>query len=311
MERGFPKAILAGVFVSVLWLNCGCKKPAVQAPRDSAEIQEHIQQMIHSLSPDSEIRGYLERGDRGDGVHYAWMDRMKTLGVKRARIFLDFNWSVWRRHPVDVHFRRIALYQAYDEDCAQIRNPARLHMVEKAGLVRELERFAAKETAKSSWFTIDEKPRVSHGLATVELLDDEWLPPSGLPVTLAPLTGRDQPPPIFIDGDIIHLQEALEKNKFSQDDLDGALFEVSFVLDDPCSIRLLLSAGANPNARNTDGETPLMMAAFAGHLHGAKALVKAGADASIKSMLGETAEELAMKRGYHEIAAAPKQDSRR
>jgi hypothetical protein len=36
------------------------------------------------------------------------MDQMKELGVRRARVFLDFAWSAWRRHPVDIGFRRNA-----------------------------------------------------------------------------------------------------------------------------------------------------------------------------------------------------------
>jgi hypothetical protein len=298
------KSVIVGTLQAAIFLF------PVQNVQD-APSQGHIGQVILSLPPDSEMRRYLERGDRGDGVHYAWMDQMKTLGVKRAKIFLDFTWSAWRQHPVDINFRRIALYESYDADCGQIGNRERLRLIENAGLARELERFATVETAKSRWFYIDEKPEAKYGLAIVELFDDEWLPPSGLPVTLVPLNGRDKLPPIFIDGDIIHLQEALEKNKFSQDDLDGALFEVSLYLDDPCSIRLLLSAGANPNARNEDGETPLMMAAFAGHLHGVEALLKSGADASNKNVLGQTAGELAMNRGYRAVAAALKQNSSR
>src|SRR6516162_1076714 len=94
-----------------------------QNAQDSYLSQTQIRQVILSLPPDSEMRRYLERGDRGDGVHYAWMDQMKDLGVKRAKIFLDFKWSVSRKHPVDIRLRRIALYKSYDGNCDQIVNP--------------------------------------------------------------------------------------------------------------------------------------------------------------------------------------------
>jgi hypothetical protein len=217
--------------------------------------QEHIRQVILSLPTDSEMRSYLERGDRGDGVHYPWMDQMKKLGVKRARVFLDFTWSAWRRHPVDIGLSRIALYKSYDGNCAQITDPEQRRLIENAGLRRELERFAAAETAKSHWFYIDKRPLANHGLAAVELFDDEWLP--RFSPNLMTLGGGDKQPPILIDGDIFHLQDALKNKQFSQDDLDDALFEVSGYLDDSCSITPLLSAGANPNSRNTDGENTI------------------------------------------------------
>jgi hypothetical protein len=269
--------------------------------------QGHIRQVILSLPTESEMRSFLERGDRGDGVHYPWMDQMKELGVKRARVFLDFTWSAWRRHPVDIGFRRIALYKSYDGNCDQITDPEQLRLIENAGLRRELERFAATATAKSHWFYIDNRPLANHGLATVELFDDGWLP--RFSPNLMPLGGGEKQPTILIDGDTVHLQEALKNKKFSQDDLDGALFEVSVYLDDPCSIKLLLSAGANPNSRNTDGETPLMLAAYVGHFHGVEALLRGGADANTRNVAGETAADVALKRGHQAIASALKRNS--
>ena len=64
---------------------------------------------------------------------------------------------------------------------------------------------------------------------------------------------------------------------------------------DPRSVNLLLRAGANPNARpNLDepgflfggGRTPLMWAAFRGHLENLKRLVDAGADVNTPGLLG-------------------------
>jgi hypothetical protein len=299
----------------------------------SAPSQDHVKQVILSLPPDSEMRHDLERGDRGDGVHYPWMDRMKQLGAKRTRILLDFTWSTWRGRPVDIRVRRIALYNSYDEDCGQISNPQQLTLIKKAGLEAELERFAIEETPKSRWLYIYKKPETfapvlqpvlcflakdtstgkkactaQHGLATVELFDDEWLPRfSPLPM---PLDDDPKAPRILIDGDLLGLQEALKNKKFSQDDLDDALFTASIYLYNPCSIRLLLSAGANPNSRNTDGETPLTLAAYAGHLHSVEALLSGGADSGIRDVLGQSAADVALQRGHSAIASVLRRHSR-
>jgi hypothetical protein len=286
--------LFAGLFIAL------CLSPIQH--RDPVPSQEHIQQVISSLPPDSEMRLYLQRGDRGDGIHYPRMDQMKSLGVRRARVFLDFAWSSLRRRPVDIHLRRIALYNSYDENCSQITDAEQLKFIEKSGLKAELEKFAAAKTAESNWTFVDKRPRASHGLATVELMDDEWLPlfsPS-----LMPLNDQGQ---VRVDGDAVDLQETLKSAKLSQDALDGALFEASSYLDDACTIELLLSAGAKPNSRNIDGQTPLMQAAYSGHIHSVEALLRGGADPGIKANSGETAADIAQKRRHQVIAAVLKQ----
>src|SRR6266852_7471241 len=87
---------LIGVLLSTIFLF------PVQNVQDPIAGQEHIRQVVLSLSPDSEMRRDLERGDRGDGVRYAWMGQMKESGVRRAKVFLDFKWNSWKKHPVDV-----------------------------------------------------------------------------------------------------------------------------------------------------------------------------------------------------------------
>ncbi len=61
----------------------------------------------------------------------------------------------------------------------------------------------------------------------------------------------------------------------------------------PESIRLLLAAGANPNARQTGGFTPLFSAAAANRRDLAELLISSGADPAIRTDFGQSAADFA------------------
>ena len=67
-------------------------------------------------------------------------------------------------------------------------------------------------------------------------------------------------------------------------------------------IELLIAHGADPNARDDFGQTPLHAAAFEGELRAVKLLLQAGADPSIQDMSSETPLDQAVARGHTEIA---------
>jgi ankyrin repeat protein len=65
---------------------------------------------------------------------------------------------------------------------------------------------------------------------------------------------------------------------------------------------MLLAAGANPNARNKAGGTPLMWAGVYGQEGAARELIEKGADVSLKDEQGMTASAWAAKNRRDELA---------
>jgi ankyrin repeat protein len=68
-------------------------------------------------------------------------------------------------------------------------------------------------------------------------------------------------------------------------------------------VALLLERGADPNARQQVGYTPLMGAASAGRTDMVQALIAAGADPSLVNDEGKTAADIAAEHGHQAIAA--------
>jgi ankyrin repeat protein len=65
--------------------------------------------------------------------------------------------------------------------------------------------------------------------------------------------------------------------------------------------RLLVERGAVVNAQDAQGHTALHGAADGGHLEVVAFLLSAKADRTLRNRAGETAADLARKRGYEEI----------
>ena len=66
-------------------------------------------------------------------------------------------------------------------------------------------------------------------------------------------------------------------------------------------VQLLISANANLNLQNNDGQTALMLAILYGHMDVAQVLINAGAKQEIVDNEGNTAFVLAVKKGKVEF----------
>lgn len=74
------------------------------------------------------------------------------------------------------------------------------------------------------------------------------------------------------------------------------------VTGDPGIVKLLLEAGANPNARDAGGVTPLMLAAAAGRQDNMELLRIAGARLDMKDYQGSSAKDRAVHEGHAVLA---------
>jgi hypothetical protein len=63
---------------------------------------------------------------------------------------------------------------------------------------------------------------------------------------------------------------------------------------DAAQVRILLKAGASPDAKDKDGRTPLMLAAANGYVDAVRALLEKGANTSVRDKTGRTAFDWAL-----------------
>ena len=68
-------------------------------------------------------------------------------------------------------------------------------------------------------------------------------------------------------------------------------------------VQSLIKARANVNARNKNGDTPLIVAALNGHINIVQELLYADANIDMQNKSGNTALIIASRHGNHEIAS--------
>lgn len=98
------------------------------------------------------------------------------------------------------------------------------------------------------------------------------------------------------------LQHAPDVNAVSRNAMKVAVINAASASRNLEVVKLLLQAGANPDAQQQAGYTPLHEAAVNNNAELAGELLRAGADPGIRSDAGQTAADMAREKGYAQIA---------
>jgi hypothetical protein len=147
------------------------QEAAPKRPSDPTA-ERHLRELMETLPAGSRLRGLLERGYRGNGVHYPWMDEMRKEGVRRVVAEVGF---VWRHKPEQMSVVKIMYFNNYDDGLIADKN--KLDQIYSSGLEEQLKREAIRRASSGYWIDIPKPtPNPLHGGTRVELFDDEWLP---------------------------------------------------------------------------------------------------------------------------------------
>ena len=99
------------------------------------------------------------------------------------------------------------------------------------------------------------------------------------------------------------LQHAPDVDAVSRNPMKVAVINAAAASRNTEVVKLVLRAGANPDAQQTSGYTALHSAATTNNVDMVYALLKAGADPAIRTDAGQTAAEMALEKGNTEVAA--------
>jgi len=141
--------------------------------RSNQESGNYLQQLLQTLEPNNPLRFALQQGRRGDGIHYWWMDTMRTFGIKQATFEMDFEYrtSGTSVKITDAHY----LTQYYRYGTATT-DASTLERIRSTGLAQGLESEILKRAriflkGQSKSWTGEQC-----GMLYLNLLDHELLP---------------------------------------------------------------------------------------------------------------------------------------
>jgi len=181
-ERTIPRIThyvrVAGVVILMLTWPCLCINASAQqlkvAQWDIQSRDEHLRRILESLEPDNTLRFALERGDRGTGVHYAWMDKMREQGFKQASFRIRFAWCKKNRKLVIVDIKYLRQYYRFD---TRIVDRSALKEIRESGLEQALtDEILPRAKANLAQRERDLRSNWMCGMLYLNLLDDEVLP---------------------------------------------------------------------------------------------------------------------------------------
>ena len=140
-------------------------------------------------------------------------------------------------------------------------------------------------------------PAIESTLAAQPDLAQAWSTDGWTPLHLAAAFGTPEAVQLLLDRGA--QVDAVSKNPQANQPLHAALA----LGRNPETIRMLLAAGADPNARQTAGYTALFSAAAANRRDLAEILIAHGAHPSQQNDFGQTAATFARERNHAELAA--------
>lgn len=151
----------------------GCT-PAPRRGQPDTSARESVRRIAKSLREDSYMRGRLDEGELGTGIHYPWMDSMRREAVRMALAETEF---IWFGRPFRTRVLSINYFSEYDPKGSQITDPGRLSEIRSSGLDSQLRVEAVQGTMEAPWLRVHGLLPPLHGRGLIEMFDDGWLPP--------------------------------------------------------------------------------------------------------------------------------------
>lgn len=161
------KPLLVIILVSCSW-PVGAQLPREQTSRvlTNVECKESKRATGYETFIDS-----IKKGERGDGIHHSWMDKMRGLGIKQAFFVVHFSYrkGEYKYKVKEVHYLR--RYYCYE---GEVTGGKLLREVRNSGLERDLKDaiFARIKRFERPY----QAGNVKDGDEYHYLLDDETLP---------------------------------------------------------------------------------------------------------------------------------------
>lgn len=253
---------------------------------ESTGEQVDAQRLMDELPLCSCLREELVRNSPHQMAEQPYMERMRGQGVARASV--EIAAILEKGKPTQLRIDRRLYFSRLDGADSQIVDIAALKRIEESGLSLLLDEISRARALKAPvvrgpdlHFFTDKQLTADLEFFAVPTIRERQVMfgPRG---HLKPLEAR------VILGDLIGTRTLLESRKFADDELDQALFaSVLSRYDNTTVMHVLLTAGANVNARASNGVIPLMSAIA--HPCNLIPLLNAGADLNARDKWGRTA----------------------
>jgi len=297
-----------GAMSAALWICLSLLAPAVSQTQTEFARQRprEVTELIATLPECSRLREQLEQGGFEDGTGKPYMRPMFDHGVQRAFFEIQGIWQHERSESIRIVRRLYS--RRLDGPDAQITDAATLNEIESSGLVTVLDEAVLARIKNAHLFSgIDRwagvgitgywKWRLSGGhiYGSAELFASPWVSRL-VPDLVSPYKPReDELSHAAQIGDVIALSRLLRAKTHSPADLNRALnFAVMSLWDNTTAITMLVKAGADVNAKSSDGMTPLMVTYECSC--NISILLANGARIADRNKWGQTASDLARQR---------------